>query len=39
MFNLDKAHMLIDEMVINGCIVETSKSASIAALHILQEKG
>ena len=30
--------MLVDEMVMNGCIVETNKSAAMAALHVLQEK-
>ena len=38
MFNLDKAHMLVDEMVTNGYIVETNKSAAMAPLYVLQEK-
>ena len=38
MFNLDKAHMLIDEMVTNGYIVETNKNAAMAPLYILLEK-
>lgn len=26
MFHLDKAHYILDEMVMNGCVVETNKS-------------
>ncbi|KAF8822445.1 clathrin adaptor complex small chain family protein [Cardiosporidium cionae] len=26
MFNLEKAHIILDEMVVNGCIVETNKA-------------
>ena len=26
MFNIEKAHLIIDEMVMNGCIVETNKA-------------
>ena len=25
MYNIEKAHFIIDEMVMNGCIVETNK--------------
>merc|ERR1719174_2521324 len=26
MFNLEKAHFILDEMVVDGCIVETNKA-------------
>lgn len=26
MFNLEKAHFILDEMVMNGCVVETNKT-------------
>ncbi|KAG3257798.1 AP4S1-like [Ictidomys tridecemlineatus] len=26
MFNLDKVHIILDEMVLNGCIVETNRA-------------
>eukprot|EP00295_Goniomonas_pacifica_P039071 CAMPEP_0175990096 /NCGR_PEP_ID=MMETSP0108-20121206/52114_1 /TAXON_ID=195067 ORGANISM="Goniomonas pacifica, Strain CCMP1869" /NCGR_SAMPLE_ID=MMETSP0108 /ASSEMBLY_ACC=CAM_ASM_000204 /LENGTH=92 /DNA_ID=CAMNT_0017321525 /DNA_START=225 /DNA_END=503 /DNA_ORIENTATION=- len=26
MFHIEKAHFIVDEMVLNGCIVETNKS-------------
>jgi len=26
MFNIEKAHYILDEMVMNGCIVETNKA-------------
>merc|ERR1712050_84567 len=29
MFNLDKAHIILDEMVLDGCIVETNKTAAL----------
>ena len=25
MFNIEKAHIILDEMVLDGCIVETNK--------------
>ena len=25
MYNIEKAHFIIDEMIMNGCIVETNK--------------
>ncbi|XP_065062708.1 uncharacterized protein LOC135689416 [Rhopilema esculentum] len=38
MFNLGKAHMLIDEMVTSGCIVETNKATVMAPLYALDER-
>jgi len=35
MFNLDKAHFLLDEMVMNGHIVETAKTNINEALTLL----
>lgn len=34
MFNLDKVHLILDEMVMNGCIVETNKSNVLAAVSL-----
>ncbi len=38
MFNIEKVHMIIDEMVMNGYIVETNKTAALAPLHVLEQK-
>ncbi|EHH61229.1 hypothetical protein EGM_19188 [Macaca fascicularis] len=35
MFNLDKVHIILDEMVLNGCIVETNRERILAPLLIL----
>ncbi|XP_046507989.1 AP-4 complex subunit sigma-1 isoform X1 [Equus quagga] len=37
MFNLDKVHIILDEMVLNGCIVETNRARILAPLLILDK--
>ncbi|XP_070956475.1 AP-4 complex subunit sigma-1 isoform X2 [Macaca nemestrina] len=37
MFNLDKIHIILDEMVLNGCIVETNRARILAPLLILDK--
>ncbi|XP_078515535.1 AP-4 complex subunit sigma-1 [Lissotriton helveticus] len=37
MFNLDKVHIILDEMVLNGCTVETNKSRILAPLLVLDK--
>ncbi|MBZ3874264.1 AP-4 complex subunit sigma-1 [Sciurus carolinensis] len=37
MFNLDKVHIILDEMVLNGCIVETNRARILAPLQILDK--
>ena len=37
MFNLEKAHFILDEMVMNGCIIETNKNNILAPVHILDK--
>ncbi|KAL6037265.1 hypothetical protein STEG23_015138 [Scotinomys teguina] len=37
MFNLDKVHIILDEMLLNGCIVETNRSRILAPLLILDK--
>ena len=37
MFNLEKAHFILDEMVMNGCIIETNKNNILAPLHLLDK--
>ncbi|KAG8536651.1 hypothetical protein GDO81_025938 [Engystomops pustulosus] len=39
MFNLDKVHIILDEMVLNGCAVETNKSRILAPLLVLDKVG
>merc|ERR1712086_919483 len=39
MFNLEKAHFILDEMVMNGCIVETNKSNVLQPLLMLDKTG
>lgn len=38
MYNLDKLHIIIDEMICNGYIVETSKPRILAPLIIIDSK-
>ena len=37
MFNMEKAHFLLDEMVMNGCVIETNKN-NVLKPNILIEK-
>ncbi|XP_027272104.1 AP-4 complex subunit sigma-1 isoform X2 [Cricetulus griseus] len=37
MFNLDKVHIILDEMLLNGCIVETNRARILAPLLILDK--
>lgn len=37
MFNLDKVHMILDEMVLNGCIVETNRARILTPLLIIDK--
>lgn len=38
MFNLEKAHFLLDEIVSNGCIVQTDKSSVLHTLNLMEKK-
>ncbi|XP_022801353.1 AP-4 complex subunit sigma-1-like [Stylophora pistillata] len=35
MFNLDKVHMILDEMIVNGEILETNKNRILAPVSVL----
>lgn len=37
MFNLEKAHFILDEMIMNGCIIETNKNNILAPVHVLDK--
>jgi AP-4 complex subunit sigma-1 len=37
MFNLEKAHFILDEMVMNGCIVETNKASILGQIYALEK--
>ncbi|CAI5764111.1 AP-4 complex subunit sigma-1 [Podarcis lilfordi] len=37
MFKLDRVHIILDEMVLNGCIVETNKTRILAPLLVLDK--
>ncbi|OXB83910.1 UNVERIFIED_CONTAM: hypothetical protein H355_009394 [Colinus virginianus] len=37
MFNLDRVHLILDEMVLNGCIVETNPNRILAPLFVLDK--
>ncbi|XP_077394946.1 AP-4 complex subunit sigma-1 isoform X3 [Festucalex cinctus] len=39
MFNLDRVHIILDEMIQNGRIVETNKSNILAPLNALDKMG
>jgi len=38
MFNLEKAHIILDEMVLNGCIVETNQTEVLDSMGILDSE-
>jgi len=37
MFNMDRVHVLLDEMIQNGLVVETNKSRLLAPLAALDK--
>ena len=37
MFNLEKAHLILEEMVMNGEIVETNKARALAPLAVMDQ--
>jgi AP-4 complex subunit sigma-1 len=37
MFNFDKVHLLIDEVIANGCIVEGSRRNALGPLELLDQ--
>mmetsp|Transcript_9460 Transcript_9460/g.13092 ORF Transcript_9460/g.13092 Transcript_9460/m.13092 type:complete len:151 (+) Transcript_9460:89-541(+) len=37
MFNLEKAHFILDEMVMNGCIVDTNKSNILKPIALMEK--
>jgi AP-4 complex subunit sigma-1 len=39
MFNLEKAHFILDEMVMNGCIIEANKNNVLAPVALLDKAG
>ena len=38
MFNLEKAHYILDEMVMNGMVVETNKANVLRPVLLLQRE-
>merc|ERR1712137_807090 len=37
MFNLEKAHIILDEMVLDGCIIDTNKAVILNPLFLLEK--
>eukprot|EP00392_Amoebophrya_sp_AT5.2_P006984 g6996.t1 len=37
MFNLEKAHFILDEMVLDGCIVDTNKYNALNPLYLMEK--
>lgn len=37
MFNLEKAHLILDEMVMNGCVVETNKRNILDPIRMMEK--
>ena len=37
MFNIEKAHIILDEMVQNGCIVDTNKYNALNPLYLMEK--
>eukprot|EP00298_Acanthocystis_sp_HF-20_P013807 c20512_g4_i1.p1 GENE.c20512_g4_i1~~c20512_g4_i1.p1 ORF type:complete len:156 (-),score=42.91 c20512_g4_i1:4-471(-) len=38
MMNLDKTHVIIDEMIMNGCIVETNRENILSPMELLDKQ-
>ncbi len=38
MFNMEKAHFIIEEMVANGCVIETNKQNILQPLVLMEKK-
>lgn len=38
MFNIEKAHFILEEMVMNGCIVETNKINVLKPVTLLDKE-
>jgi len=36
MFNLERVYMILDEMVMNGCIVETNRTSVLSAINLYE---
>ena len=39
MYHFDKAHYIIDEMIMNGCIVDTNRSNVLNPVALLDKAG
>eukprot|EP00742_Colponemidia_sp_Colp-10_P002443 GILJ01002604.1.p1 GENE.GILJ01002604.1~~GILJ01002604.1.p1 ORF type:complete len:144 (-),score=18.94 GILJ01002604.1:50-481(-) len=37
MFNIEKAHFILDEMVMNGCIVDTNKANILGPIQLMEK--
>lgn len=37
MFNIEKAHFVLDEMVMNGCIVETNRASILNVIYAIDK--
>ena len=37
MFNLEKAHIIVQEMILNGCIAETNKISVLQPIYTLDK--
>ena len=37
MFNIEKAHMILDEMIMNGHVTETNKNRALAPIVVLDK--
>lgn len=39
MFNIEKAHFILDEMVMNGEIIETNRTLILEPIRLLEKHG
>lgn len=37
MFHLEKAHFMLEEMVMNGCVIETSRANILAPIQLMEK--
>ena len=36
-YHVERVHMIVDEMIQNGCIVESSKAKVLAPIHAMDQ--
>jgi AP-4 complex subunit sigma-1 len=37
MYNIEKAHFIVQEMIMNGCVIESNKANVLSAIQLLDK--